>query len=59
MENKDRLEILRNKLYNIEYHIEGFLTEVNTEYFQEDLYSEYLIQKEVILNEISSLTNEL
>jgi len=35
------------------------LTEVNTEYFQEDLYSEYLIQKEVILNEISSLTNEL
>lgn len=55
---QEKLDILNGYLNNINFHIEGFLTEKDTESFQNELYADYMSKKQAIENEIVLLTNQ-
>lgn len=43
--NEEKLEILNARLFNINFHIEGFMSEPNEEFRNNELLNEYTLRK--------------
>lgn len=43
--NQEKIQIINDRLYNIYFHIDGFLSEPNEEFRNNELLNEYILRK--------------
>lgn len=58
MEIYDKLEIINNRLNNVNFHIEGLMTGFDQGVGDQDLLDQFLAKKTVLENIKNSLTNQ-
>lgn len=43
--NQEKIQIINDRLFNIDFHIQGFMSEPNEEFRNNELLNEYTLRK--------------
>ncbi len=56
--NAEKINIIKDKIEDINFHILGLLSEKETEYFQKELYEDFYAKLNYLNSELLALTNQ-
>lgn len=57
--NQEKINLIEERINNINFHIEGLLQEKDTPYFQSEMYEDFCAIIDGLKAEVFALTNQL
>lgn len=55
---QEKIKMLQERIINMQFHIDGLLTEKDTSFFQNELYEEFYAKITKLKQELEALTNQ-